>query len=80
MVVVPVVVIVDTTRLVAEAARRVVIMLARRSSTGGVQLKNRSSRCSTTPHRVNPQKNNFCSKWLQKRDFTTTPRLDVHMG
>ena len=72
VVVVPVVVIMDATRPVAEAAIGVVIfMLARRSSTGGVRLKNPASRCSRTPHRVNPSKNKFFSDAPQKRDFTT---------
>ncbi|MNY00547.1 hypothetical protein D3C86_1330460 [compost metagenome] len=71
MVVVPVVVIVDATKPVAEAAIWVVIMLARRSSTGGVRLKNPASRCSRTPHRVNPSKNKFFPDAPQKRDFTT---------
>jgi hypothetical protein len=71
VVVVPVVVIMDATRPVAEAAIGVVIMLARRSSTGGVRLKNPASRCSRTPHRVNPSKNKFLTDAPQKRDFTT---------
>lgn len=71
VVVVPVVVIMDATRPVAEAAIWVVIMLARRSSTGGVRLKNPASRCSRTPHRVNPSKNKFFPDAPQKRDFTT---------
>ena len=71
VVVVPVVVIMDATRPVAEAAIWAVIMLARRSSTGGVRLKNPASRCSRTPHRVNPLKNKFFLEEPQKRDFTS---------
>jgi len=79
VVVVPVVVIMDATRPVAEAAIGVVIMLARRSSTGGVRLKNPASRCSRTPHRVNPSKNKFFADAPQKRDFTATRPMFVEM-
>ena len=80
VVVVPVVVIMDATRPVAEAAIWVVIMLARRSSTGGVRLKNPASRCSRTPHRVNPLKNKFFPEEPQKRDLTATQPSTIEMG
>ncbi|WP_218650543.1 hypothetical protein, partial [Brevundimonas sp. P7753] len=34
-------------------------------------VENLASRCSRTPHRVNPSKNKFFPDAPQKRDFTT---------